>query len=116
MDDQDYFRGVMREVVNATEGFCVVAEAASGEEALEAVAAVAPSMVIIDKRMPGMGGVEACRRLTAQHPELAVIIVSIEDPDPITASSSGAAGFLRKEELSPRALRELWSAHEGSSS
>lgn len=116
VDDQDYFRGVMGEVIAATEGFTLIGAVASGEEALEAAESRAPSLVVIDKRMAGMDGIEACRRLTERHPRLAVILVSIEDPDPAVAASCGAAGYLRKEDLSPRALRELWRRHASSSS
>ena len=108
VDDQDYFRAVMREVVQATEGFQWVGEAASGEAALEAAEALSPSLVLIDKRMPGMGGVEACRRLTERHPELVVVITSIEDPDATVVESCRAAAFVRKQDLSPRFLREVW--------
>lgn len=112
VDDQAYFRGVMRAVVDATEGFTVVGEAASGEEALDAVGALAPSLVIIDKRMPGIGGVEACGLLSERYPGTAVLIVSIEDQDPVAAECCGTASFLRKQDLSPRALRELWRRRE----
>ena len=112
VDDQDYFRRVMGEVVQATEGFQVVGEAASGEDALEAVEALSPSLVIMDKRMPGMDGVEACRRLTERHPELIVVITSIEDPDRVLMEACRAAAFVRKQDLSPRLLREVWQREE----
>jgi len=111
VDDQDCFRRVMREVVQATEGFQVVGEAASGEDALQAVEALSPVLVIMDKRMPGMGGVEACRLLTERHPELIVVITSIEDPDRAVTEACRAAAFVRKQDLSPRLLRELSRQH-----
>jgi len=111
VDDQASFRRALREVVDATEGLVVVGEAASGEESLDAAAELAPGMVIIDKRMPGMGGIEACRRLTARHPDLVVLLVSREDPDPAVASSCGAAAFVTKRDLTPRLLMEVWRAH-----
>lgn len=115
VDDQDHFRAVMREVVQATDWFQVVGEAASGEEALQIVETLSPSLVIMDKRMPGMGGVEACRRLTERHPDLLVVLTSIEDPDPVVMESCRAVGFVRKQDLSPGFLRELW-LHHGASS
>lgn len=116
VDDQDYFRDVMREVVEATDGFTIIEEAASGEEALEAAARLSPSLVIIDKRMPGMGGIEACDLLTERHPEIVVLVVSVEDPDATTAATCRAAAFLRKQDLSPRSLRQLWLRHRPSGS
>lgn len=111
VDDQEYFRSVLRDVVQATDGFALVGEAASGEDALEAVEVLSPALVIIDKRMPGIGGVEACRRLTERHPELVAVMTSIEDPDQVVAHASGAAAFVRKQDISPRLLRELWQRH-----
>lgn len=108
VDDQDYFRGVMREVVEATEGFKVIGEAASGEEALEAAELLSPDLIIIDKRMPGIGGVEACRLLRERNPDVVVLVVSVEDPDSGVMSSCQADGMLRKQDLTPGCLQALW--------
>jgi two-component system, NarL family, invasion response regulator UvrY len=110
VDDQASFRAALRELVEATEGFELVGEAGSGEEALDLVPAVLPRMLIIDKRMPGLGGVEAARRLTERLPDLVVVLVSVEDPDPHVVRSAGVATFIRKQDLSPRALRAAWIA------
>jgi two-component system, NarL family, invasion response regulator UvrY len=110
VDDQASFRTALGELVEATEGFKLVGEAGSGEEALDLVPAVRPRMLIIDKRMPGLGGVEATRRLTEQLPDLVVVLVSVEDPDLDVARSAGAAAFIRKQDLSPAALRSVWLA------
>jgi DNA-binding NarL/FixJ family response regulator len=107
VDDHDYFRSVLREVVQATDGFELVGEAESGEAALAAVEELSPSLVIMDKRMPGMGGIEAGRLLAERHPEIVVIITSIEEPRPTTFGGR-AAVFIRKQELSPRLLRKVW--------
>ena len=63
----------------------------SGEEALEAVAALAPQVVIMDQRMPGIGGVEASRLLTRRQPKLIVLLVSLRDPDPAPVAACGAS-------------------------
>jgi two-component system, NarL family, invasion response regulator UvrY len=108
VDDQAAFRGALRELVAATEGFALVGEAASGEQALEAVEELAPRLVIMDKRMPGLGGIAATRLLTRQHPDVVVVLVSLEDPDPDVARSCGAATFLSKGDLSIESLRQVW--------
>lgn len=108
VDDQDHFLGVMREVIESTDGFELVGEAASGEAALEAAETLSPGLVIIDKRMPGMGGIEACRRLMERFPAIAVVITSVEDPDEEAMKSCPGAAFLQKQHLTPRRLRELW--------
>ena len=105
VDDQATFRGVMREVVEAAEGLELVGEAESGEEAIAVVAELAPQVVIMDKRMPGMGGLAACRAITERDPKITVILCSVEDPDPVTAEAHGAAAMIRKQDLSrPRLL------------
>ena len=113
VDDNDMFREALRDLVGAVPEFALVGEAESGEAALEAAEALSPRMLIMDKRMPGMGGVEATRVLTARHPELVVLLVSLEVPDSELMRSCGAAAFLRKQQLTPRALREVWHAHGG---
>ena len=111
VDDKATFRKALRDLVSATPGFTLVGEAESGEEALDLIERTAPQMVIMDKRMPGMGGVAATREITALHPEIVVLLVSVEVPDTELMHQSGAAAFLRKQELSPRALTAVWRDH-----
>ncbi len=111
VDDQDPFREAMRELVEATDGFGLIGEAASGEQALAAAADLRPQLVLMDKRMPGMGGDEASRLITRRHPNVVVVIVSVEEPSARVLESSGAAAVIRKQDLSPRRLRDLWREH-----
>ena len=111
VDDQATFRKALRDLVAATPGLVLAGEAESGEAAIDAVEALSPRMVIMDKRMPGIGGVEATRRIVARHPELVVLLVSVETPELELMQGSGAAAFLRKQQLSPRELSAVWQAH-----
>jgi DNA-binding NarL/FixJ family response regulator len=108
VDDQGLFRDVMRDVVDATPGMTLAGDAASGEAALDAVEELSPQMVVIDKRMPGLGGIEAARLIRARRPEIVVVLVSVETPDPDVLEESGAVAFLHKRQLSPRALADVW--------
>jgi DNA-binding NarL/FixJ family response regulator len=108
VDDQGLFRDVMRDVVDATPGMTLAGDAASGEAALDAVEELSPQMVVIDKRMPGLGGIEAVRLIRARRPEIVVVLVSVETPDPDVLEESGAVAFLHKRQLSPRALADVW--------
>jgi two-component system invasion response regulator UvrY len=108
VDDQASFRRALSELVAATQGFVLAGEAASGEEALDAVDELEPRLVIMDKRMPGMGGVEATRTLTLRHPEVVVVLVSVEEPEPRVTECCGAFAFLSKRDLSIRTLRDTW--------
>jgi DNA-binding NarL/FixJ family response regulator len=109
VDDQEVFRSAARAVVEATPGFESAGEPSSGEEALELVAAARPELVLVDVRMPGMGGLETARELSARHPELAVVLVSLDDPPTDTGPTE--IPFARKQDFGPGLLRSLWEAH-----
>jgi two-component system, NarL family, invasion response regulator UvrY len=113
VDDQPVFRAVARAVIAATPGFHFVGQANSGEEAVDALGHLHPDLVLVDVRMPGIGGVEAARRITADHPEIVVVLISIDGPGSVAAEASlcGAAELVRKQEFGPRMLRRLWDAH-----
>jgi DNA-binding NarL/FixJ family response regulator len=108
VDDNAQFRAVLRDVVAATAGMTCVGEATSGEAACAACAALAPGLVLMDKRMPGIGGIEASRRIAARHPDVMVVLVSVEAPRAETLASSAAAAVLDKRRVSPAALADLW--------
>jgi two-component system invasion response regulator UvrY len=113
VDDHEIFRRAARNLIAATPGFEQVGEAASGTEALDLVADLHPDLVLIDVRMPDIGGIETARRLTRADPDVTVVLISFEEvPElPLSVASVGAAAYIRKQELSPRTLRDLWSAH-----
>ena len=112
VDDQEMFRAIARDVIDATPGFEAIGEATSGEEALEAVERLAPELVLIDVRMPGMNGIEVARRLVATHPNIVVVLISIEERvDVPSAAQLAAVPFVRKQDFGPRLLRRLWSEH-----
>jgi DNA-binding NarL/FixJ family response regulator len=111
VDDQEAFRQALRQLIAATPGFTLVGEAASGEEAIDAVEAVSPQLVLMDVRMPGLGGVGAARAIRSRHPDLMVVLISVHDDEelpPELLSAGDAAGFVHKPKLKPRLLRELW--------
>ncbi len=112
VDDQEVFRSVAREVIEATPGFEPAGEVASGEEALEVVGALRPQLVLVDVRMPGMNGVDTARRLSDAHPELVIVLISLEDQsDAPPTTDCGAVTFVRKQDFGPSLLRRLWIAH-----
>jgi two-component system, NarL family, invasion response regulator UvrY len=110
VDDQVVFRDAARDVINATPGFEAVGDVGSGEEAMAAVERLRPELVLLDVRMPGCGGVEAARRITAAHPETVVVLISIEEFAE-DAQASGAAALVRKQDFGPSMLRSIWEAH-----
>ncbi|HEU5001907.1 MAG TPA: response regulator transcription factor [Actinomycetota bacterium] len=110
VDDQAPFRRAASAVVRLTPGFAVVGEAESGEAALEMVDSLHPALVLMDINMPGMNGIEATRRITADHPEVMVLLLSTYQADdlPADAASSGFAAYVNKDDFGPTILRDTW--------
>ena len=97
VDDHDLFRSGLRNLLEE-QGVLIVGEAAAGQEALRIVRDVAPDVVVMDLNMPGMGGVEATRHISAIAPLTRVLMLTIsdEDNDVIDAILAGACGYLLK--------------------
>jgi DNA-binding NarL/FixJ family response regulator len=110
VDDQEPFRSATRELVGRLAGFELVAEAASGEEAVAVARDLNPDLVVMDINMGEMDGIEATSRITGAAPSTVVVLVSTYELSdlPSTARSSGAAAYLNKDELGGRALRRIW--------
>jgi DNA-binding NarL/FixJ family response regulator len=110
VDDQAPFKRSARAVVDAMEGFEVVGEASSGEQAVDLVGSLAPDLVLMDVVMDGIGGVEAARRIAARHPRTQTLLVSsyaVPELEP-AVSECGALGFVAKVDFGTRVLAELW--------
>jgi len=113
VDDQERFRQIAGEVIAATPGFEAVGEAASGEEALDAVEQLTPQLVLCDVRMPGLDGIDVARRLATTHPDTVVVLISIGDRTDMPAATQLGDGvpLVRKQDFGPMLLRRLWSEH-----
>jgi DNA-binding NarL/FixJ family response regulator len=98
-DDHDLFRHGLRMVLEVEDGIEVVAEAADGEQAVAAVEELAPDVVLMDVRMPRMGGIEATRTIRQLYPTTRIIVLTVsdEEDDLYGAVKAGANGYLLKE-------------------
>ena len=98
VDDQALLRMGFRLVIESEGDLDVVGEASDGAVALEQVRALAPDVVLMDVRMPGMDGIEATRRIAAEHPTSRVLVLTTFDVDEYAfeALRAGASGFLVK--------------------
>ena len=99
VDDHELVRTGIRRLLDDTSGIKVVGEAESGEEAYREARKIKPDVVLMDVNMPGIGGLEATRKLMQLDPGLKVIIVTIhtEEPFPTRLLEAGAAGYLTKD-------------------
>ncbi|WP_053758936.1 response regulator [Streptomyces sp. AS58] len=108
-DDQTVVRAGFRALLDLTEDLVVVAEAADGTQAVEAVRLTRPDVVLMDIRMPGVDGIEATRRIAADSDLDGVRVLMLTtyqiDEYVFEALRHGAAGFLLKD-VEPDALRE----------
>jgi len=96
-DDHALFRDGLRSLL-ASQGHEVVAEARNGREAIELVKEIKPDLVLMDISMPEMDGITATRTLTAEMPEVKVIVLTASEDDAtlFDAIKSGAQGYLLK--------------------
>jgi CheY-like chemotaxis protein len=97
-DDHALVREGTRRLLETESDVEVVAEAASGEEAIVAAEMLHPDIAIMDIAMPGMGGIEATRAIKGRCPETAILVLSAYDDEPylVALLEAGAAGFLLK--------------------
>lgn len=108
VDDQSLVRGGFRTILDSEDGIEVVGEAANGDEAIAKVAELSPDVVCMDVQMPGMDGLEATRRITADAASDAAVLVltTFNREDYLFAAlEAGASGFLLKNS-SPEQLIE----------
>lgn len=98
VDDHQLVRTGIRRLLSDTEEIEVVGEAGSGEDALRLVRETSPDVVLMDVNMPGIGGLEATRKLLRVDPELRIIALTIhvEEPYPSRLMEAGAMGYITK--------------------
>jgi CheY-like chemotaxis protein len=105
VDDSQVFRNVLSALVAATPGFEVVGTAASGREALELVARLAPQLVLMDAHMPELDGVEAALRIRRGDPQVVVLLLTATKRAPVSDSSLAVGD---KRDLSSEWLEDFW--------
>jgi DNA-binding NarL/FixJ family response regulator len=117
VDDQALFREGLRTLLGLQADFEIAGEAANGEEAVALARRLVPDVVLMDLRMPVLGGVEATRRITAEAPAVRVIVLTTfeEDEEVFAALRAGAAGYLLKASPSAKLCEAIRLAARGES-
>lgn len=116
VDDQQLVREGLRRMLELDDGIEVVGEAKSGEEAIIKSEQLKPDIILMDVRMPGMGGIEATRQLKARECTANIIILTVyEDKYLAQAAEAGAVGYLLKDIGREELSRSIKLAHEGQS-
>lgn len=114
-DDHPLIRDGLAAVLRSESGLQVVAEAANGEEAIEAFAQLQPDIVLMDLRMPVMDGLTATRAILADHPDARIIVLTTYDGDEDIhrALAAGARGYLLKDMMRTDLINVIRAVHRG---
>jgi len=98
VDDHELFRSGLASVLGESSDMVVMGHASSGEEALDFVRKTAPDLVLMDINMPGIGGIEATRKIMQHAPDMKIIAVTAlsDDPFPNQLLDAGARGYISK--------------------
>jgi DNA-binding NarL/FixJ family response regulator len=112
VDDQEPFRAVAREVVEAAGDFEVVGEAESGEQSVELARSLRPDLVLMDVNLPGIDGTEATRQILAELGGAKVLLLSTYEEDEYAdrARECGAFAYVPKAAFDPDRLADVWAA------
>ena len=115
VDDHSIMRDLLRDALENTGEFQVVAQAADGQEALRLVEETAPDVIVMDVIMPVMDGIEACRQITELLPDVKVLMLTASnEKDAIVRSiAAGATGYLQKYSGKEQLLATLRDVAEG---
>lgn len=114
-DDHPHFREGLRALLLSAPDVEVIGEAKDGEEAVRLATRLQPDVILMDLNMPGVGGIEATRRILHTSPHISILVISMyEDDDSVFAAlKAGARGYLLKGALKAEILRALRSVTSG---
>lgn len=117
VEDHALVREGTRELLERERDLRVVAEAGDGEEAVQLAAVHRPDVIVMDMAMPGLSGIEATRRIKANQPEVAVLVLTAYDDDQYVFAflEAGAAGYLLKDVSTGELIEAIRAVHAGES-
>jgi DNA-binding NarL/FixJ family response regulator len=116
VDDLQVVREGLKRMLDLDKDIEVVGEAASGEEALTKADQLSPDVILMDVKMPGMGGIDATRELKTRHSPASVIVLTVyEDKYLAQAAEAGAVGYLLKDVSRDELTKAIRAAYQGQS-
>lgn len=115
VDDEELVRAGMVSIISRVEGIDVVAEGSSGEDAIAICRDTPVDVVLMDIKMPGIGGYGAVRTLSKVNTEVKILIVSVYSDDmyPTRLLQAGAKGYITKASSKAEMVRAIRSIHQG---
>lgn len=99
VDDHEMVREGLKAMLVSEPDFSIVGDAANAEQALELIGRLRPDIVLLDVRLPGASGIDVCRAVTEQYPQVAVIFLTTYTDENLVAQciQAGARGFIVKD-------------------
>jgi len=115
VDDHTVVREGIRFVLNSQQDMEVIGEAGDGQEAMARVRELKPDVVLMDLAMPGIGGLEATRKIKALHPEVHILILTMQEGEEyfFKALDAGASGYLLKGASAADLVAGIRAVHTG---
>ncbi|HEX4299380.1 MAG TPA: UvrY/SirA/GacA family response regulator transcription factor [Gammaproteobacteria bacterium] len=115
VDDHKLIRTGIKLMLDKTADIRVLGEASTGEEAVEQARALKPQVILMDVSMPGIGGLEATRKLAMSLPDARVIVLSAQtaEPFPMRLMEAGASGYLTKDSAEDEIIIAIRRVHAG---
>jgi two-component system response regulator NreC len=115
VDDHEIVRAGLRMLFSAETDMEIVGEVGSGDEAVQAVQQLQPDVVIMDVAMPGIGGIEATRRIKQQNPDTSVLALTMHEDEQyfFEMLNAGASGYIPKRAAPDDLVSAIRVVHEG---
>ena len=115
VDDHELVRTGIRKILDEVKGLKVIGEVSTGEDAVQFCRKTVPDVVLMDMNMPGIGGLEATKKIIRYAPDIKVIVLTVytEDPIPTKVMQIGAAGYLTKGTGSDEMVNAIRAVHSG---